>query len=531
MRAAQLHRHPGGNAVSKTRCVDAVLRSARTLLCAACAMLLPAGPAGAASRAPAADAPPCTGIVMSQAVSITLGKSTLIGLPGPATRVLIGGLPGGAAGKPLQESPRARGKQARAQEQGAAGTAATKNSNGVGESDVMLLSPSELYLLGRHAGTLNVVVQGANGQCTVLDVTVAVDPSALQEKLLTLLPADRGIKVEAAANSLILTGRVRDATSIDQVMSIAQAYAPDHKIVNMLQVDSPQQVMLDVKVAEVSKTLLDSLGAEIRAKGTIGGWDAHMFSAGGSILDSAAAAVVSNSIGVFAAIQSANRLVAVNAENDNGVVRVLAEPNIMTISGQQASFLSGGKIFIPVSQTNATGVPTITLEEKDFGVGLKFTPVVLDNGNVNLRVSTEVSELSQTGSPFTTIGDVTAVLPTFTTRRAETTVQLGDGQSFAIAGLIQNNANETIKRVPGLGDLPVLGALFRSSQFQKNQSELVFVITPHLVKPLPPHYAMQLPTDHFVEPSYTDFFLLGKMAGSIPPVSGGSPASGGFETP
>lgn len=517
--------------MSKSRCVDALLQCARALLCAACASLLPAATAVAANRSHATDAPPCTGIVMSQAVTITLGKSTLVGLPSPATRVLIGGLPGGAAGKPLKLSARARTRDAANTAQGAGQAEARKTSNGVGESDVMLLSPSELYLLGRQAGTLNVVVQSADGQCTVLDVTVAVDPSALQHTLRMLLPADGSIKVEAAQNSFILTGRVRDATGVDQAMSIAKAYAPDHSIINMLQVDSPQQVMLDVKVAEISKTLLDSLGAEIRAKGTIGGWDAHLFSAGGSILDSAAAAVLSNSIGVFAAIQSANRLVAVNAENDNGVVRVLAEPNIMTISGQEASFLSGGKIFIPVSQTNATGVPTITLEEKDFGVGLKFTPVVLDNGNVNLRVSTEVSQLSQTGSPFTTIGDVTAVLPTFTTRRAQTTVQLGDGQSFAIAGLIQNNANETIKRVPGLGDLPVLGALFRSSQFQKNQSELVFVITPHLVKPLPPHYAMQLPTDNFVEPSYTDFFLRGRMAGSTPPIPAASSAAGGFETP
>lgn len=488
---------------------------------------VPVGAAAVKPGMPASSAPPCSNIAMSTAASITLGKSTLIRLPAPATRVLIGGLPGGSAGKPEQETSAAKLKG-----KDNSSTATDKTTNGVGDSDVMLLSPTELYLLGKRAGTLNIIVQSQGGQCTVLDVTVAVDPSAMQAKIDQLMPSEKGIKVEAAEDSYILSGDVHDATAVNQAMAIAQAYAPDKKVVNMLRVSSAQQVMLDVKVAEVSKTLLDSLGAEIRAAGSIGNWNAQLYSAGGSILDSAAAAILSNNIGVFAAIKSANRLVAFDAQNNDGVIRVLAEPNIMTISGQQASFLSGGKIFIPVSQTNSNGVPTITLEEKSYGVGLKFTPVVLDNGNINLKVSSEVSELQQTGSPFTTVGDVTAVLPSFTTRRADTTVQLGDGQSFAIAGLIQNNANETIKRIPGLGDLPVFGALFRSSQFQKNQSELVFVITPHLVKPLPARYA--LPTSQYRDPSYSDFFLRGRMDGAIPavPASSAAPArTGGFEMP
>ncbi len=525
------------------RLIQTTMHGARMVLVIACAAALlgPAGPAGAvpihrapmslpAARFSATSAPPCSSIAMSSTATITLGKSTLVRLPQPAIRVLIGGLPGGASGKPVPESGGAKAGGIRVSTQPQASTGPNTSTNGVGDSDVMLLSPSELYLLGKRAGTMNVIVQSRNGQCTVLDVTVAVDPTAMQSELDLLLPEDKGIKVQAASDSYILTGVVRDTTAVGRAMSIAEAYAPKGKVINMLHVSAPQQVMLDVKVAEISKTLLDSLGAEIRARGAIGGWSANLFSAGGSILDSAAAAVLSSDIGVFTAIQSANRLVAVNAENNNGIVRVLAEPNIMTISGQEASFLSGGKIFIPVSQTNAiSGVPTITLEEKSFGVGLKFVPIVLNNGNINLRISSEVSELSQTGSPFTTVGGVTAVLPTFTTRSAQTTVQLGDGQSFAIAGMIQNNANETIKRVPGLGDLPVLGALFRSSQFQKNQTELVFVITPHLVKPLPAHYA--LPTDRFVTPSYTDFFLKGQMEGSVPPASApATPASaGGFE--
>jgi pilus assembly protein CpaC len=189
---------------------------------------------------------------------------------------------------------------------------------------------------------------------------------------------------------------------------------------------------------------------------------------------------------------------------------VLAEPNIMAISGQSASFLSGGKIFIPVSQSQNGGVPTITLEEKEFGIGLKFTPTVLTGTRVNLKVVSEVSELAQAGSPFTTVGNVTAVLPSMTTRRVDTTVQLNDGQSFAVAGLIRNNVTQTLTRFPGLGDLPILGALFRSTEFQKEQTELVFIITPRLVKP---GAALPAPTDNHVEPGPADAVMAGLAEG------------------
>ena len=159
-------------------------------------------------------------------------------------------------------------------------------------------------------------------------------------------------------------------------------------------------------------------------------------------------------------------LFGIDAQKKDGLLRILAEPNIMAISGQSASFLSGGKIFIPVAQSRDNGGTTITLEEKEFGVGLKFSPTVLDGSRVNLKLVSEVSELSQTGSPFTTVGGVTSVLPSISTRRVDTSVQLNDGQSFAIAGLIRNNVTETLSRFPGLGEIPVLGALFRSTEFQ-----------------------------------------------------------------
>jgi pilus assembly protein CpaC len=209
---------------------------------------------------------------------------------------------------------------------------------------------------------------------------------------------------------------------------------------------------------------------------------------------------------------------------------VLAEPNIMAISGQEASFLAGGKIFIPVSQVQNNGVPTITLEEKEFGVAVKFTPTVLEGGRINLKVAPEVSDLNKEGVGITATGiSGTAILPSFTTRRATTTVQLYDGQSFAIGGLIKNNVTTDVKAFPMLGEIPVLGALFRSSQFQTDRSELVFIITPRLVKPLPADY--RLPTDDYVEPTRSEFFLGGRHAGKPrnEPAPQASAAASGFD--
>jgi pilus assembly protein CpaC len=187
----------------------------------------------------------------------------------------------------------------------------------------------------------------------------------------------------------------------------------------------------------------------------------------------------------------------------------------MAVSGQQASFLSGGKIFIPVAQNAASGGGTnITLEEKEFGIGVKFTPTVLNGDRVNLKMVSEVSDLSQTGSPFTTVSGVTAVLPSLTVRRADTTVQLNDGQSFVIAGLIKANVTETVKRYPGLGEVPVMGALFRSTEFQNEQTELMFVITPRLVRPLTE--SPRVPTDNHVVPSRAEVYLNGALESSTP---------------
>ena len=214
--------------------------------------------------------------------------------------------------------------------------------------------------------------------------------------------------------------------------------------------------------------------------------------------------------GGVSAARSTGTALVLEAEKKDGLIKILAEPNVMAISGQEGSFLAGGKILIPVSQDSLSN--RITPEEKEFGVGLKFTPTVLSEGRINLKVSPEVSELSREGVGISNLSNnARTILPLITTRRSSTTVQLGDGESFAIGGLIKNNRTTNVKAFPILGELPPIGALFRSTDFQQDRTELVFVVTPRLIKPLPTKIA--LPTDSHIDPSRSELFLGGRMEG------------------
>ncbi|NMM00854.1 type II and III secretion system protein family protein [Paraburkholderia sp. RP-4-7] len=400
-----------------------------------------------------------------------------------------------------------------------------------------LVSPRTLYLVGMTVGTTNMIVQGRSGQCQIIDVIVNIDADGLQRTLQQLLPAERGIRVSSAAGNFVLAGRVSSAPAAQQAMEIANAYAGAQptqqqqastanfansgsslsqqsssvskasEVINMMTLDAPQQVMLEVKVAEVSKTLLNQLGAAVNIQGGFGSWTGALVS---SLL-----AGVGNGI----AVSKANNLpfnVAIDAQKTDSLGKILAEPNLVTLSGQEASFLAGGKVFIPVPQSNGTGGSTITLQEEEFGVGLKFTPTVLAGSRINLKVAPEVSELSPTGVTVTATGvSGSAILPLITTRRASTTVQMNDGESFAIGGLIQNNITGSLKALPGLGEVPVLGALFRSTSFQQDRTELVFIITVHLVKPLPSN-DYPLPTDSFNPTSDAAVYATGNMEGRRP---------------
>jgi pilus assembly protein CpaC len=258
---------------------------------------------------------------------------------------------------------------------------------------------------------------------------------------------------------------------------------------------------------------------------------------------------LTGSSGLLNALNRAtNEFITIDGENKDGLVKILAEPNLMAISGQEGSFLAGGKVFFPVAQSSTgggllvgTGTVPITLQEQEFGVALKFTPTVLAGGRINLKVTPEVSELSPEGvaiQAFNAGGR--SIAPLIITRRASTTVQLYDGQSFAIGGLIKNNAASDIKAFPILGEIPIIGALFRSTAFQTEKTELLFVVTPHLVKPMAGN--VRLPTDNYIEPSRLELFLGGKMEGKPPepsattpsaptPPTGNAPAGGpsGFE--
>lgn len=391
---------------------------------------------------------------------------------------------------------------------------------------VTVTSLREVLLYAKSAGSTVLILKDKSGQTTVVDVTVVGGSvSALQGKLQQLLPGEKNIKVVSAGDSVVLTGSVFDAVKSERAVTLAEAYS-GKKVINFLHVSAPQQVMLEVKVAEVSKTLSEKLGAKLNWGTTSGRLTYSLlasFLTGTGGVAGPAAVTIANATGT--------KSLTLDAAKTDGLVKILAEPTIMAMSGQEGAFLAGGRIYIPVPQAGVGGT-TITLEEKEFGVGLKFTPTVLEGGLINLKVSPEVSELGRN----VTVG--TQTLPSITTRRASTTVQLHDGQSFAIGGLIKNNVTETIAAFPGLGEIPILGALFRSSDFQNDRSELLFIITPRLVKPLPPDYA--LPTDGFIEPTTGEFFLQGKLEGApkdeaqpaaapAEPTKEQAPAAGGFQ--
>jgi pilus assembly protein CpaC len=317
------------------------------------------------------------------------------------------------------------------------------------------------------------------------------------------MPTEKNISVTAAGESVVLTGSMADAYKIERAVAIAESFAGSKKVVNMMSTAAPQQVLLEVKIAEVSKTVLDRLGADFLVQHPASATGIGWMIGGGFLTDSPGLA------GLFNPGRTASTF-QVDALNKDEVVKVLAEPNIMAISGQEGSFLAGGKIFIPVPQ-GSYGLMTITLQEEEYGIGLRFLPTVLEDGRINLRVTPEVSELNQQGVVIDAAGVGKTVLPSITTRRASTTVQLYDGQSFAIGGLIKSNVTETVKRFPGLGEIPILGALFRSSEFQHDKTELLFVVTPRLVKPVDRN--LPLPTDSFTMPGRVEFQFGGKLEG------------------
>jgi pilus assembly protein CpaC len=300
---------------------------------------------------------------------------------------------------------------------------------------------------------------------------------------------------------------------MSEVMALTRAYAPEGKVNNLVEVGGVQQVMLEVRVAEMQRSLIRRLGVNFNYLTDSGNFGisqlaglTQIVSSGGNLNSGPFSTFVSPSVNALLRFRAggATWTAFVDALKQDGLVKVLAEPTLIALSGQDAYFLAGGEFPVPVPQ----GLGSVAIEYKSFGVRLSFTPTVLSDNKINIKVSPEVSELD-----FTTAVQFSGfVIPGISGRRAETTVELADGQSFAIAGLLKDTVRDVMDKYPLLGDIPILGMLFRSRSFQKNETELIIIVTPHLVKPLDTA-KQSLPIDNYIEPNDAEFYILGLMQG------------------
>jgi pilus assembly protein CpaC len=386
-------------------------------------------------------------------------------------------------------------------------------------ADFLLLSANEIYITGKAAGTTNLTLWQKKKLVAIYDLEVAYDLSRLKQQLHQILPDERDLRVISTNDSLTLSGKISSAVNLSQALALARAYAPEGKVNNFVEVGGVHQVMLEVRVAEMSRSLTKRLGINFAAQK--GDQFAVSLLGGLTQLDESAVGItkllVSPTVNALMRFDTGDVTWTgiIDALKEDGLVKILAEPTLITLSGHSANFLAGGEFPVPVPQ----GLGTVAVEYKPFGVGLVFTPTVLSKEKISIQVTPEVSELD-----FSTAVLIEGfVTPGLTTRRASTTVELGDGQSFAIAGLLRETVLTDVAKFPLLGDIPILGPLFQSKSFQKRETELIIIATPHLVKPLDLAKA-SLPTDYYVEPSDAEFYLQGALEGSAknrPPASRG----------
>ena len=370
-------------------------------------------------------------------------------------------------------------------------------------ADVVPLTRRTLYVFGKQLGTTSLTITDSAGDLiAVVDLVVSYDVEGLRAQLFELLPGQT-VEVRPASDGLVLSGRLSNASSVQRALALAERYAPG-KITNLMEVTGNQQVMLAVRFAEVSREVIKQLGAQTDFLFQNG--DVAIATDFGDLpsLDplnfgSAAFALQAGDIALD---------VVFDALEQRGVVTTLAEPNLIALSGDTASFLAGGEFPIPVEQDD----DGITIEFKPFGVSLSFTPTVIGDDLVNLELFTEVSDID----PTTAVQINQLSVPGLTTRRARTTVELRNGQGFAIAGLLRDDFEDTVRQYPILGDIPVLGQLFRSNGYQLDQSELVVIVTPYLVQPARPT-ALLTPNDLYQAPSDAELFLLGREFGGYDP--------------
>lgn len=407
-------------------------------------------------------------------------------------------------------------------------------------ADIILISEREIYVNALAPGVTNISMWGKS-RFTSASVTVEADLTLLKEKLHQILPKEK-IGVEAAGDSIVLSGEVSGPVAQSTALSLARAYAggekgdgkgKETKVVNLMHVGGVQQVMLEVRIAEINRTVAQQIGINFTAVSPSGNFGVNQLNSLASI--SALGRTINPSIApstgqsgapgtLFTQALSANVAAMagwkaggilwtafLNLLKQNNLGRVLAEPNLVTTSGQKASFLAGGQYPYPVPQPGSGG-SAITIQFQQYGVQLEFTPTVLDDNKIAIKVHPIVSELDYTNAVIT----ASYTVPGLLTREMNTQIEVRDGQTFSIAGLLTDNSRNVVAKFPVLGDIPVLGALFRSTQFQKNETELVALVTSHLVKPIPPGKG-QLPTDKWIDPTDVDAYLLGLDQGRAKP--------------
>ena len=393
-------------------------------------------------------------------------------------------------------------------------------------ADILPLTNQSLYVLGKKAGTTSLTLYDRSSRLiAVVDIVVGPDVTTLKRQLSELMPSDQ-VGARISNDSLILEGIVSSAPAADRAVQIAETYAPG-KVVNMLSIGSAQQVMLEVRFSEVKRSALKQIGAGFFVDndsgsftGAVGGGAGLASSASGgagaltlgSIVDSFG--ILTKRFGAF----GLNFDAALDALEKKGAITTLAEPTLVALSGETASFLAGGEFPVPVLRSSGSGSGDdnnnnggITVEFKPFGVSLAFTPTVLADGVINLVVAPEVSSIDPTASIV--INNLR--IPGLQTRRAKTTVELRDGESFAMAGLLRTDFQDTVRQFPILGSIPIIGMLFKSTNFQREETELVIIVTPRLVRPVRAN-AMKLPTDRAGPPNEADLFLLGRTDTGVP---------------
>ncbi|WP_161965738.1 type II and III secretion system protein family protein [Steroidobacter cummioxidans] len=496
-----------------------------------CALLIGLAAAAASVEAPAQEtSDQVIRATRSTTFSVPIYKSRIVDLPGPVKRVSIG-------------NPDI--------------------------ADVLLLGDDGLYVLGKDLGATNVMLWDREDRLvSALNITVTHDLDSLKKQIATVLPGEN-VELWTAQRNIVMSGQVSSTVKMDAALQVARGYLeqmatakekimfkqqdsggsqPDKKsgeVINLMTVGGTHQVMLQVRIAEVNREAIRNLNAQFNALQNTGKWVTGGVNGGATFPDAlfqpgnvripvfgdgtnangnpigpvfdefAPNTPVINSTGLFASFLSNDFLanVVLDAYQTRGLAKILAEPTLTTLSGQDAQFLSGGSFPIPVSQQNGA----ISIEFKDFGVKLSFQPLILDRARINLKLNVSVSELANSNSVSLRPIGTTAVftIPSLTERRAASTVELSDGQTIGIAGLMNENMRSAINKFPGLGDIPILGYLFRSQSYQKGETELVILVTPRLAKPIKPA-DIKLPTDAITDPTSAQFFLGGKIEGTKP---------------